>query len=202
MPNAAEAHLLEAQWLDSITQPSIFEETSASPTESFPTSLHRMSSFLTYLLPSTSHASPVRAMTQGLIFAFFFPFIAGLAVTSEVLIRPPAFFDGEVLRELNREAEDRYTAVEADADADGNDRGESPEAEQSSDVVIGGEGIPRVHASGLITNSAGPGSAPRVLDIAMDPRPSLIFSPWMQTAIRAGLVLNFVTGFYLWLYAS
>jgi hypothetical protein len=176
-----------------------------------------MTSFLSYLLPTTNYASPARATTQGLIFAFFFPFIAGLAVASETLVRPPAFFDGEIWPELNREAAEMYAAVESDSDEDGdNENGEAAEPSHTLDgagsVVLNMQESPLApHSSSRdSTKLADPHDphsmtsrrGPRVFDTAMDPVPSSIFSPGMQSAIRAGLVLNFVTGFYLWLYAS
>lgn len=205
-PSTAQAHELESQWLDSITQPSIFEESPSGSSDTESTS--RTSSLLSYLLPTTIHGSPARATTQGLIFAFFFPFIAGSAVASEVLVRPPAFFDGEIWPELNREAVEMYAALSVDNEStQGATNGANSPHEDAAEE--GGtqdreplSSLPSEETAGLIGSSSPPRSRVRFFDTAVDPSPSLIFSPGMQTAVRYGLVLNFVTGFYLWLYAS
>lgn len=201
VPSTAQAQELESQWLDSITQPSIFEESTSTDLER--TSTSRTSSLLSYLLPTTIHGSPARATTQGLIFAFFFPFIAGSAVASEIVIRPPAFFDGEIWPELNREAAEMYSAITAN----GNNAPEEPLASSQSpnhttseEAAISSPGTEET--AELMESNRPPVDRAPVFDTAVDPTPSLIFSSGMQTAIRAGLVLNAVTGFYLWLYAS
>ena len=106
-----------------------------------------------------------------------------------------------------------YDAVEADTDDDG-DNGDV-EAAEPPQTLGGAEsgGWDTLAPSSSPRDSTTPADphephgmtsrrGPRVFDTAMDPVPSSIFSPGMQSAIRAGLVLNFVTGFYLWLYAS
>lgn len=40
----------------------------------------------------------------------------------------------------------------------------------------------------------------RASDSIVDPIPNIMFSDVMINALRAGVVLNFVTGLYLWLY--
>jgi hypothetical protein len=138
-------------------------------------------------------------------------------VASEALVRPPAFFDGDIWPELNVEAAEMYAAVDAESDSDEDSGvlGWRSQSAQTSEGVIPGEysiqellvpfSSPRDSTEPTEPaerRSRPPRSLPRVFDMAMDPVPSLIFSPGMQSAIRAGLVLNFVTGFYLWLYAS
>ncbi|PVF97312.1 hypothetical protein CPB86DRAFT_760340 [Serendipita vermifera] len=199
-PTTAQFNHLESQWLDSITQPSIFEEN--EPTSS--------RSFLNYLLPSSVHASHARTTTQGLIFGFFFPFIAGSVV--DMVLRPPAFFDGNVWPELKPDTSELSSIWQLQGDApreepdhaqnSSNERSDHAQEEtmgtaaRSDTASEEGEGntennaLPRAEASMMC------------LDIAMDPQPSLVFSDGMLAAIRAGLILNIVFGFYIWLYIS
>jgi hypothetical protein len=145
-----------------------------------------------------------------LIFGFFFPFIAGSVI--DVISRPPAFFDGSVWPELkpdtsefssiwqlqnNPQREESNLAQSSRNERSDNGEDETMGTAARSDTAAEGE---EVIAN---SDSSGPkGGLVEYLDIAVEPQPSLVFSDGMQGAIRAGLILNIVFGFYIWLYIS
>lgn len=206
-PTDEQTSHLEARWLESITQPSAYElpasphpfrdvSSPSSARPAFPTRI------LGYLLPRSVHATATRSATQGLLFAFFFPLVAGLVMDS--MSRPAAFFDGSVWPELSaRTMEAAFSLTDEDnSDPQVNSRASESDINDREHGRASGEDV-------ASANQTRPPRSERLArlrqmapDVVADSVPSNVFTESMQTAIRAGLILNVVCGFYLWLYAS
>lgn len=192
--SAAQINRLETEWLESISQPSAFEEPSSSA---------EPPAFLSYLLPSATHASPARSTTQGLLFGFFFPFISNFMVRP--LYRPAAFFDGEIWPNLNSEVAAVASALAViDTSAQQNRENTSNDNAPTADVTEPGEGSTNAAVASddpVESQREEARSTTLVADAMVDPIPNLTFTDIMHAAVRAGMMLNVVIGLYLWLYA-
>lgn len=123
--------------------------------------------------------------------------------------RPPAFFDGGIWPELSDGAIETIVSSEsATVESSGGNRertnGADPtqsterQEHEATDNVANPD--PDTTQAG-VTESRANRLRSIAPDIIVDPVPTNVFSEGMQAAIRAGLLLNFVAGFYLWLYA-
>jgi hypothetical protein len=188
---------LESQWVDSLTRPSFFEEGTTDDAER---------SWLRRILPSSTYSSSIRSTSHGLIFAFFFPLIAKFLL--EIIYQPPAFYDGENLPDLSAERVDYELALEligAKQHVDGaEDTAQVGNAatQETAEVVASADSQ---NSSAPTSNSPrdqteGERTLSRLSDSIADPVPLVMFSDVMVHALRAGLLLNLVTGLYLWLY--
>jgi hypothetical protein len=124
--------------------------------------------------------------------------------------RPPAFYDGGIWPELSDGTAEMVLSLEATTEGLMARNGEGASDPSGTTQPEGGrtQTIENVGTNGSSETTQDRTDESRMNrfrsiapDVTADPVPTNIFSDGMRAAIRAGLLLNFMAGFYLWLYA-
>ncbi|KAG8832190.1 hypothetical protein FRC17_001784 [Serendipita sp. 399] len=185
-PTPTQINQLEANWVETINQPSTYEEVPApSPSDSL----------LSRVLPSTTYSSFIRNFTQGVILGFFFPFMP--ATVFKLMERLPAFYDGDVWIGLNQSLNRVVSSLDATPSRSAEDAvPQGPETEEEEREGARSTSGARDQPERLAT----PLDRIWPADTIMDPVPGHPFSLGMLQAVLMGMVLNIVIGFYLWSY--